>query len=71
MPSYALYINSIAKWKCITVSLELDGEWNGVDESIDLEYTEEEQSKVFKHLCEEVPENSYVWGQVWYRQTVK
>ena len=51
-----------------TYSLESDTQWNGHDECIDLKHTQEEQSEVVKHLCEEVPEEAVVWGQIWNKQ---
>lgn len=48
--------------------LEFDGQRDGVEENIDLEDTEEEEAEVLKHLGEEIPEEAYVWGQVWHRE---
>ena len=49
----------------ITVGIpESDGERQDVEEGIDLEYTEEEDSEVFKCLSEEVPEQTNVGSQI-------
>lgn len=50
-------------------SLEFDGQRDGVKEDVDLEDAEEEQAEVFKHLCEEIPEEADVRRQVWNRET--
>ena len=42
-----------------------DGEWQDVDEGIDLEDAEEEHSEVLKGLCEEVPEQTHIGGLIW------
>ena len=49
--------------------LEFDGQWDGVEENVDLEDAEEEEAEMFKHLCKEVPEEADVRGQVRYRET--
>ena len=49
--------------------LEFDGEWEGVEEHVDLEDAEEEETEVIEHLSEEIPEETDVRGQVRYRQT--
>ena len=49
---------------------ESDSQWEDVDECIDLEDTEKEDSKVLKGLSEEVPEQTKVGGLVWDRKTV-
>lgn len=46
--------------------LEFDGQRNGVEEDINLEDAEEEETKVFKHLGKEIPEEANVRGQIWY-----
>ncbi len=46
--------------------LEFDGQRDGVEEDVDLEDAEEEETEVFKHLSEEIPEEADVRGQVWY-----
>lgn len=51
--------------------LEFDGKRDGVKKDIDLEDADEEETKVLKHLCEEVPEESDVWSEVWNRKSVK
>ena len=40
---------------------ESHGEWEDVDEGIDLEHAEEEDTKVLKCFCEEIPEEASVW----------
>ena len=37
-----------------------------VDEGIDLEHTQEEDTEVLKGLSEEVPEETNVGSEVWY-----
>lgn len=44
--------------------LEFDGQRDGVEEDVDLEDAEEEQTEVFKHLGKEIPEEADVRGQV-------
>lgn len=46
--------------------LEFNGQRDGVEEDVDLEDAEEEEAEVFKHLCEEIPEEADVRGQVRY-----
>ena len=48
-------------------SPEAHGEGQDVDESVDLEHTQEEDTEVLKGLCEEVPEEAHVWSQVRHR----
>lgn len=48
--------------------LEFDGERDGVKKDIDLEDANEEEAEVLKHLCEEIPEESDVWSEVWNRK---
>lgn len=50
-------------------SLEFDGQRDAVEENVDLENAEEEEAEMFKHLGKEIPEESDVGGQVWYRET--
>ena len=50
---------------------ESDCEWDDVDESIDLEDTEEENSEVLKCLGEEVPEQAKVGGLVRNSKTTR
>ena len=47
---------------------ESDCEWKDIDESIDLEHTEEEDAEMFKSLSEEIPEEAYIGCKVWYCQ---
>ena len=49
--------------------LESDGQWNCVDESVDLEHADEEDTEVLKHLCEEIPKHTYVWSMIWDTKT--
>lgn len=49
--------------------LEFDGQRDGVEEDVDLEDAEEEEAEVFKHLGEEIPEESDVRGEIWYWET--
>ena len=49
---------------------ESDSQWQDVDECIDLEDTEKEDSKVLKGLGEEVPEQTKVGGLVRDRKTL-
>ena len=42
-----------------------------VDEGIDLEHTQEEDTEVLKSLSEEVPEETNVGSEVWYSQSVE
>jgi len=44
--------------------LEFDRQRNGVEENIDLEYAEEEEAEMLKHLGKEIPEETDVRGQV-------
>ena len=48
---------------------ESDSQWQDVDECIDLEDTEKEDSEVLKGLGEEVPEQTKVGGLVRDRKT--
>ena len=48
---------------------ESNSQWEDVDECIDLEDTEKENSKVLKGLGEEVPEQTKVGGLVRDRKT--
>ena len=50
---------------------ESDGEWEDVDECIDLEDAEEEDSKMLKRLSEEIPEEAKVGGLVWNTKAVR
>lgn len=43
---------------------QFDGKWHCVDEHVDLKDAEEEEAEMFKHFCEEIPENANVWGEV-------
>lgn len=43
---------------------ESDGQWNGIYHSIDLKHTDEECSKVLKHLSKEIPKQPEVGSQV-------
>lgn len=49
--------------------LQFDGQRDGVEEDVNLEDEEEEESKVFKHLRKEIPEEADVGGQVGYGET--
>ena len=49
-------------------SLESDTQRNGHNECIDLKHTQEEQPEVVEHLCEEVPEETIVRGQIRNKQ---
>lgn len=51
--------------------LEFDGKRDGVKKDIDLEDADEKETEVLKHLCEEVPEESDVWSEVWNRKSVE
>ena len=50
---------------------ESDSQWKDVDECIDLEDTEKEDSKVLKGFSEEVPEQTKVGGLVWNSQATE
>lgn len=41
-----------------------------VDEGIDLEHTQEEDTKMLKSFSEEVPEETDIGSEVWYSQSV-
>lgn len=58
-------------FSCIKDLLEFNGKRNGVKKDIDLEDADEEETEVFEHLCEEIPEESDVWSKIWNRQTVE
>lgn len=45
------------------------GQWNGIYHNIDLKHTNEERSKVLKHLGEEIPKQAKVRGQVRHSQS--
>ena len=45
------------------------GQWNGIYHSIDLKHANKECSKMFKHLCKKIPEESKVGGQIWNSQS--
>lgn len=47
-------------------SLQFDGERDGVEKDVDLEYADEEETEVFKHLSKEIPEKPNVWSEIWY-----
>lgn len=49
--------------------LEFDGQRDGVEEDVDLEDAEEEQTEVLEHLGKEIPEEADVRGQVWHWET--
>ena len=69
--TYVLYNaqHHIALTLFFLYSPEPDGEWNDVDESIDLEHAEKEHAKVFKRFSEEVPKESNIWSKVWHCQS--
>lgn len=50
------------------VLLQLYRQGNGVEEHIDLKDAYEEKTKVFKHLCKEVPEKANIGCQIWNRK---
>ena len=62
------WLQYIIHFRTYTYSLESDTQQNGHNECIDLKHTQEEQSEVVEHLCEEVPEETVVWGQIWNKQ---
>ena len=55
----------------ITHIPEPDSQWQDIDECIDLEDTEEKDSKVLKGLGEEVPEQTKVGRLVWDSKTAR
>ena len=55
--------------KCVNYAVpESNSEWQDIDECIDLEDAEEEDSEVLKCLGEEVPEETKVGGLIWHCQ---
>jgi len=41
-----------------------NGQWNYIDECIDLESTNKEKMEMFKHFGKKVPKKSNVWFQI-------
>ena len=44
---------------------EFHSQWYSIDEGVDLEHADEEETEVFEHFSEKVPEDAHVRGQVW------
>lgn len=59
---------SILPLKCDNIP-ESYGQWNGIYHNINLKHTNEERSKVLKHLGEEIPKQAKVRGQVRHSQS--
>lgn len=46
--------------------LELDRQGDGIQKDVNLEDADEEETKMFKHLSKEIPEEADIWCEVWY-----
>jgi len=50
---------------------QLHGQWQHIEEDMKLEGGEEEDPEELKDFDEKVPEQPYVWGEIWHKQTTK
>lgn len=46
--------------------LEFDRKRDGIQKDVNLEDANEEETKMFKHLGKEIPEEADIWCEIWY-----